>query len=137
MKAVSIEVGSRAPERVFGPMTLQMFVRYAGASGDLNPIHYDESFAKSSGYRSVFSQGMHQAALVATIATDSLGTGRIRRFQLRFKDQVWPGDMLTCAGEVVAVGRGDQGPFATLSLTCTRQTGTVAVVGEADFLCES
>ena len=46
---------------------------YSGASGDLNPMHYDDAFAKQAGYPSVFSQGMHQAALLATFATDWLG----------------------------------------------------------------
>src|ERR1700712_806945 len=93
-----LTVGTQAPERQFGPLTPQMFVRYSGASGDMNPMHYDADFARKAGYPSVFSQGMHQAALLATFATDWLGARNLRRFLVRFRDQVWPGDGLSCSG---------------------------------------
>jgi acyl dehydratase len=127
-------VGFSPAPRVFGPLTRQMFVRYAGASGDMNPMHYDEFVATAAGYPSVFSQGMHQAALLATFATDWLGPSNVRRFQVRFHEQVWPGDVLTCAGVVTAVEERPEGVLVTVDLTCTRQTGGVAVSGGADFL---
>lgn len=130
----SIEVGTTAPEREFGPLTTQMFVRYSGASGDLNPIHYDDSFAKKAGYPGVFSQGMHQAALLATFATDWLGPNNVRRFLVRFRDQVWPGDVLTCSAIVRAIEERPEGRVALLDLDCVRQTGAVAISGEAEFL---
>jgi acyl dehydratase len=136
--APAIEVGTKAETRTFGPLTRANFVRYAGASGDFNPIHYDEPFAQSAGYPSVFSQGMHQAGLLATFATDWLGPENIRRIQVRFREQVWPDDVLTCEGEVTAVTPQDGGKvLATVELTCTRQTGAVAISGTADFLLDA
>jgi acyl dehydratase len=130
----AIEIGTQAPPREFGPLTTQMFVRYSGASGDLNPMHYDDAFAKRAGYPSVLSQGMHQAALLATFATDWLGASNVRRFLVRFRDQVWPGDVLTCTGSVVGADPVDGGRLIRVELTCARQTGAVAITGEADFL---
>jgi len=115
-------------------MTTQMFVRYSGASGDLNPMHYDDGFARAAGYPSVFSQGMHQAALLATFATDWLGAETVRRFLVRFRDQVWPGDVLTCTGTVVGIEPAEGGRRVSVELTCARQTGTVVITAEADFL---
>ncbi len=129
-----IEVGTTAPPRTFGPLTRAMFVRYAGASGDFNPIHWDEEFARSAGYPSVFSQGMHQAGLLATFATDWLGPENIRRFQVRFREQVWPGDVLECTGVVTAVDDTAEGTLVTVDLLCRRRDGGVAVSGTADFL---
>ena len=128
-----IAVGTTAPEREFGPLTTQMFVRYSGASGDLNPMHYDATFAQKAGYPSVFGQGMFTAALLATFATDWLGPANVRRFLVRFRDQVWPGDVLTCSGVVTSVEQRADGLFVQVELTSTRQTGAVAVAGEADF----
>lgn len=128
------EVGTKAEPRDFGPLTTQMFVRYSGASGDLNPMHYDDAFAKKAGYPSVFSQGMHQAALLSTFATDWLGPRNVRRFLVRFREQVWPGDVLTCAGEITAILDSAEGPLAQVDLVCTRQNGAVAISGEAEFL---
>ncbi|WP_067663027.1 MaoC/PaaZ C-terminal domain-containing protein [Nocardia miyunensis] len=132
--ATAIAVGTRAQPRTFGPLTTQMFVRYSGASGDLNPMHYDDIIARAAGHPSVFSQGMHQSALLATFATDWLGATNLRRFGVRFKEQVWPGDILTCTGEVTDTRpTSDGGQLVTVELTCTRQTGGAAITGTAEF----
>ncbi len=130
----ALQVGTPAPSREFGPLTRQMFVRYAGASGDLNPMHYDDEFARSAGHPSVFAQGMFSAALLAGFATDWLGAGSVRRFGVRFREQVWPGDVLTCSGSVTALTTGPDGDRVSLELTATRQTGGVAIAGTAEFL---
>jgi acyl dehydratase len=127
-------VGAPAPAREFGPLTRQMFVRYAGASGDLNPMHYDDQLAQSAGYPSVFAQGMFTAALLAGYATDWLGARGVRRFGVRFREQVWPGDVLTCSGTVVSVSSEPDADRVSVDLTATRQTGGVAITGTAEFL---
>ncbi|MCW2945729.1 MAG: MaoC domain protein dehydratase [Actinoallomurus sp.] len=129
-----LDVGAQAPARDFGPLTTRMFARYAGASGDFNPMHYDDTLARSAGYPSVFSQGMHSAALLASYAVDWLGARNVRRFGVRFQEQVWPGDVLTCSGEVTAVERRADGWLVTTGLTATRSNGGVAVSASADFL---
>jgi acyl dehydratase len=111
-----------------------MFVRYAGASGDLNPMHYDDEFARTAGHPSVFAQGMFSAALLAGFATDWLGAANVRRFGVRFREQVWPGDVLTCSGTVTAVSEEPDADRLTVELTATRQTGGVAITGTAEFL---
>jgi acyl dehydratase len=129
--------GATLPTRQFGPMTRTDFVRYQGASGDMNPIHHDEGFARSAGFPTVFSVGMLQAGLLATYCTDLLGPDRVRRFSVQFREQVWPDDVLTCAGVVVGVRDTDEGPVADVDLTVTRQTGGVAIKGQATFLVAS
>ena len=124
------QVGAEAPPREFGPLTRQMFVRYSGASGDLNPMHYDDEFARSAGHPSVFAQGMFSAALLAGFATDWLGAGNVRRFGVRFREQVWPGDVLTCSATITALA--DE--RLTVELTATRQTGGIAIAGTAEFV---
>ena len=130
----ALRLGAEAPAREFGPLTRQMFVRYAGASGDLNPMHYDDQLAQSAGYPSVFGQGMFSAALLAGFATDWLGAGGVRRFGVRFREQVWPGDVLTCSGVVTAVSAESDGQHVCVELAATRQTGGVAITGTAEFL---
>lgn len=89
------------------PLTRTDIVRYAGASGDFNPIHHDEAFASSAGFPTVFSIGMYQAGLLANFATDRFGPDNLRRISVRFSAQVWPGDVLTCTGSVSAVEHTD------------------------------
>ncbi len=121
----------------FGPITRTDIVRYAGASGDFNPIHHDEGFARSAGFPTVFSIGMYQAALLATFATDWLGPRNVRRYNVRFREQVWPDDTLTCTGTVTNVELTDGGHLVEVELICTRQTGGVAIAGAATFLLPS
>lgn len=128
--------GAELPERSFGPLTRTDFVRYQGASGDFNPIHHDESFARSAGFPTVFSVGMLQAGLLATYCTDLLGPSNVRRFKVQFREQVWPDDTLTATGRVVKVYEADEEPRIDLELVMVRQTGGVAIRGEVTFAAE-
>ncbi|WP_200951214.1 MaoC/PaaZ C-terminal domain-containing protein [Nocardioides sp. Root140] len=119
---------------VFGPVTRTDFVRYQGASGDMNPIHHDEEFAKAAGFPAPFAVGMFQAGLLASWATAWLGAENVRSYRVRFKEQVWPGDVLTCTGAVTReYAEGDE-QRVDLELTCARQTGGVAITAWATFV---
>jgi acyl dehydratase len=122
------------PPLVVGPLSRTDLVRYQGASGDFNPIHHDEPFARSAGMPAPLSLGMLQAGLLATWATDWLGADAVRRFKVRFAATVFPGDTLTCTGEVVRDYDEDGEPRLDLELVCTKQDGTVAVRGWATFV---
>ena len=136
MTLADLSSGSSLPERTFGPLTRTDFVRYQGASGDFNPIHHDETFAQSAGFPTVFSVGMLQAGLLATYCTDLLGPSNVRRFRVQFREQVWPDDTLTVSGRVLRTYEADEEPRLDLELTMTRQTGGVAIRGEATFAAE-
>jgi acyl dehydratase len=97
-------------------------------------MHYDDDLARSAGYPSVFGQGMLTAGLLATFATDWLGADAIRRFGVRFREQVWPGDVLTCCGHIVALVGEEHADRVTVELTARRQTGGAAITGTAEFL---
>jgi acyl dehydratase len=126
---MSYEAGDTLPERTFGPLSRTDFVRYQGASGDFNPIHHDETYAQAAGFPTVFSVGMLQAGYLATYSTDIFGPDNVRQFKVRFREQVWPGDVLTCSGTVTRV-EGDQ---VSLDLTVTTQDGKTAIQGSATF----
>ena len=53
-----VNEGDELPALVKGPIERIQLVKYAGASGDFNPIHVDEEYAKSAGMKSVFAHGM-------------------------------------------------------------------------------
>jgi acyl dehydratase len=123
------------PPLTVGPLTRTDFVRYQGASGDMNPLHHDETFARAAGYEAPLAIGMLNAGLLATYATDWLGAEAVRGFRIRFRSQVWPGDTVTCTGEVVReYGTDDGEARVEVELTCAQQSGTVAVQAWATFL---
>jgi acyl dehydratase len=128
-----LDVGAAPEPRTVGPLTRTDFVRYQGASGDFNPIHHDEEFAKAAGYPSVFSVGMLQAGILATFATDWLGADNVRTFGVQFREQVWPGDRLVCSGSVVEKVEDGDGRAVKLDLVVERVGGGTAIKGWATF----
>jgi acyl dehydratase len=127
-------VGTAMEPREYGPLTRTDFVRYQGASGDFNPIHHDDEFARSAGYPSAFSVGMLQAGILASYATDWLGPRNVRRFGVQFREQVWPGDRLVCSGTVV--DRDESTRTVDLDLVVTRVGGGAAIKASASFVVE-
>lgn len=127
-------VGTDAEPFVDAPLTVTDFVRYQGASGDMNPIHHDSAFAAAAGYPSPFAVGMLQAGIMSTFATDWLGAEQLRRFKVQFREQAWPGDVLTYSGTVVAVREEGGETLIDVELACTRQTGGTHLKGWATFV---
>src|SRR5262245_33853087 len=63
--AEDVNVGDELPPLVKGPIQQIQLTRYAGASGDFNPIHQDDEFAKAAGMGGVFAHGMLSMGFVA------------------------------------------------------------------------
>ena len=124
----------RPPPRTVGPVGVADFVRYAGASGDFNPLHYDDAIARAAGFRTVFAQGMFSAGVLGAYVADSFGAASVRRFNVRFVDVVWPGDALTCAAIITREYDEAGERHVDVELTCTRQTGELAVRGTATLV---
>jgi acyl dehydratase len=126
-----LEVGDAAPPLVVENLTRTNFVRYAGASGDFNPMHHDETIATSVGNPSVFGHGMLTAALMARVVKDWFGAEAMRRYHVRFSKQVWPGDTLTFAATVT--GKREEGgeSLVDVELTATNQDGVEVLTGSA------
>jgi acyl dehydratase len=97
-----VEVGSQMPDLVKDPIKQIQLTRYAGASGDFNPIHQDDAFAKAAGMGGVFAHGMLSMGFVAQSVTDWLGAGAVRKIGVRFAGLVRLGDVITVRGKVTA-----------------------------------
>ena len=129
--------GATVPERRVGPLTRTDFVRYQGASGDMNPVHHDEVFARAAGYEAPLGVGMFHAGVMATWATDWLAPENVRGFKVRWKEPVWPGDVLTITGRVATQTEKDGERRVEVEIVCTRQTGGVAAQATAVFVVPS
>ncbi|CAM5500782.1 MaoC family dehydratase [Streptomyces sp. URMC 127] len=97
-----VEIGTELPVRSF-PVTRADLVRYAGASGDFNPIHWNEKFAKEVGLPDVIAHGMFTMAEAARVVTDWAGDpGAVAEYGVRFtRPVVVPNDD---EGAVIEVG---------------------------------
>jgi acyl dehydratase len=112
------------------PLTRSDLARYAGASGDFNPMHTDEVAAQAAGQPSVFGHGMFTAGLMARVITDAFGADAVRTYAMRFTRQTWPDEVLTAT--LTVVGETREGDQRVLSLI-----GEVTnAVGERKLLAE-
>jgi hypothetical protein len=77
---------------------------------------------------------MLQAGVLATYLTDQFGASAVRRFKVQWKEQAWPGDVLTYAATIVGTREESGQHFVDLEATVTRQTGGVHLKGWATFV---
>lgn len=116
-----VEVGTELAAQDFA-LTRADLVRYAGASGDFNVIHWNERTAKAVGLPNVIAHGMLTMATAGRVVTDWVGDpGRVVSYGVRFSRPVVVGDddtgtTLTVAGVVEA--KHDDGTV-TVALTAT------------------
>jgi acyl dehydratase len=115
------------------PLTVTDFVRYQGASGDMNPVHHDSEFARRAGYDKPLAVGMLPAGIAASYLTAWLGAANIRRFKVQFRNQAWPGDVLTYSARVMDVVRDEDRCRADVEVDVARPDGTLYLKGWATF----
>ena len=109
-------------------------VRYAGASGDFNPMHTDEIAAQAAGLPSVFGHGMFSMGLLGRALTDWAGVGNLKTYGVRFTKQTWPGEILHTK---ILVKRKDvtaEGKVITAEVSLSNQDGDVKLAGTARLL---
>ena len=133
LHAKELAVGDRRELVLVADLTRTQIVQYAGASGDYNPLHTDEVFAREvAGYPGVFAHGMLTMGMTGRILTDWVCDGRLLRYGARFVKQVWPGDTLTATAEVTAIReQGDGTPVADFAVSTTNQDGVEVLTGTA------
>jgi acyl dehydratase len=116
-------------------VTVEQIQQYAEASGDRNPIHLDETFARSAGLPGVIAHGMLTMAFANQMATDWLGDrSLLKSLQGRFAGMVLPGDDVTCTGSVAS--KDEETRRLVINLVVTNQRGEKVFnkgVAEAEF----
>jgi acyl dehydratase len=86
--------------------TREQIAAYAEVSGDQNPIHLDDDFARTVGLPGIIAHGMLQMGIMGTVAAEAAGgPEKLRRLYCRFAGMVVPGDEVTFTAEPVAPGK--------------------------------
>jgi len=91
-----MEIGEKLPELV-KDITQERISRYANATGDFNPIHVDEEFARGTAFKGTIAHGFFIFAFLSELMTRMFGKRWINggRTDVRFKRPVRPGDTIT------------------------------------------
>jgi acyl dehydratase len=104
--AAEVTPGQRL-EQVVQTIERADLVRYAGASGDFNPIHWNDESARSVGLPGVIAHGMFSMGIAARmISAFARDPAAIKRLRVRFSSMIQPGQTMTVSGEVAEVSGG-------------------------------
>jgi acyl dehydratase len=133
LKYDAISTGDEGPV-VSHKLTRTDLVKYAGASGDFNPMHTDEVAAKEAGLPSVFGHGMFSMGLLGRAVTDWAGVGNLKTYGVRFTRQTWPGETLST--KIVVIGKEEtaEGKIIVAELALLNQDGEVKLNGTTRVL---
>ncbi|MSO37837.1 MAG: hypothetical protein EXQ69_06235 [Acidimicrobiia bacterium] len=128
-RIADLSVGDEGTPLVIENLNRTHFVTYAGASGDFNPMHHDDTIATQAGNPSVFGHGMLTAGWMARVVKDWFGAEALRKFQVRFAKQVWPGETLTFSATITGID--EQAGTVDLALLAMNADGEQKMTGSA------
>ncbi len=126
-----LAVGDELAPLVKGPLERIQLVKYAGASGDFNPIHVDEPFARSAGYPSVFAHGMLSMGFLGELVTSWIDPRQLRELGVRFVAITWPGDTIRARARVARKFEEDGERRVELAVWTENQDGEHTLDGSA------
>lgn len=120
--------GDALPERTV-TLDQELLIRYAGVSGDLNPLHWDPDFAATiSPTGGVIAHGMLSMGLLSALLTDWLAdAGRVHSMACQFRAACPVGATVTLGGEVTAVD--DDADTATVAIWVRLEDGAKVIDG--------
>lgn len=127
------EVGDELEGCVLSPVTRLQLIKYAGASGDFNPIHTIDEAAEEAGLPGVIAHGMLTLATMGLLFSPYLEHGYIKELKARFSGMVHLGDELTIGGRVVDAEDAEEGRLYAFEVFARRGEDVVAS-GTVDFL---
>ena len=132
LKKSEIKIGDSHKETLVEDLKRTQIVQYAGSSGDYNPLHTDEVFTtKIAGYPSVFAHGMLSMGMTGKMLTNFVGDGTLKKYGVRFTNQVWPGDTLESKATIIENKEENGETLAEISIETTNQDGATVITGSA------
>ncbi|MCL6611213.1 MAG: dehydratase [Peptococcaceae bacterium] len=124
-----INVGDQLPALTKDPVNEIQLVRYAGASGDFNPLHYVDAVGKAAGQGGVIAHGMLVMGFMGQAVTGWVPNRNLKRFGVRFVNVTRPGDVITVTGKVTGKKVVDGRGVISGEVTAADQNGQVKAVG--------
>jgi acyl dehydratase len=95
-----VQIGDTIPTLEKAPVTHYQLVRYAGASGDFNPLHTDPKVGERIGVGGIIAHGMLIMGFLGQLLSDYVGPAALRKFGVRFKGMTHLDDVITCTGTI-------------------------------------
>ena len=125
------EIGDQLPSLTLGPIDQADLVLYANASGDQNPIHIDQDFAKKSGLPDVIAHGMLIMSYLGRLLTNAVPQSQIKNFSVQFSNMTHLNQKVICTGKVLEKNSIDNKEVVTVSLKVEDLQGEKKIIGQA------
>jgi acyl dehydratase len=125
----SINEGDSLPLIKNPEITQVQLIRYAGASGDFNPIHTVPQYAKEAGLDGTIAHGMLIMGILGRLVSDWAGVKNVVKYGVSFKSITRPGDVLTAKGIVKRKFEQDGGKFVECAVYIEDEKGDIKVEG--------
>lgn len=106
-------------------------VRYAGASGDFNPIHTDPNKAVEFGLDGTIAHGMYIMGLLSRVVTNVASPKQIKSYGVKFRGMTTPGEQLVLGGKIKKIKDIEGTKTIILSVDAKNSEGEIKVSGEA------
>ena len=123
------QVGDEIPKLVKAPVTHLQLVRYAGASGDFNPLHTDPRIGELIGTGGIIAHGMLIMGFLGQMLSDYVGPTALRKFGVRFKGMTHLEDVITCSGTITEKYESDGVAYIIGKTQAADQNGDVKATG--------
>ena len=124
-----VAVGSKIPNLIKHPTPRQL-VMWAGVSTDFYEIHYDRDFAHNNGLPSIIVHGQLSCGFLGQMITDWIGDeGNIRKLTCGYKGMNFPGEALTCRGEVTKKYLADNEHYVEADIWVENPRGEKTALG--------
>ncbi|HLX55704.1 MAG TPA: MaoC/PaaZ C-terminal domain-containing protein [Ktedonobacteraceae bacterium] len=124
-----VQVGDEIPKLVKAPVTHLQLVRYAGASGDFNPLHTDSRIGELIGTGGIIAHGMLIMGFVGQLLSDYVGPAALRKFGVRFRGMTHLEDVITCTGTITEKYETDGRGYIAGKVQAADQNGDVKASG--------
>jgi acyl dehydratase len=122
-----VNAGQEMPPLTKEPVTEVQLVRYAGASGDFNPLHTVHEVGVKAGFGGVIAHGLLVMGFVAQAVTQWIPNRYLRKLKVRFSGVTRPGDIITVSGRVQ--DKEDSTGRITCTIEARDQHGDLKVKG--------
>jgi acyl dehydratase len=125
-----LSVGESLPSLTKESITKIQLVRYAGASGDFNPIHTDDTEAQKAGLKGVIAQGPLIMGFVGQAIARWVPKRDLKRFKVRFMGMTYPGDVITVSASVAEKTKTNDGVRVVCETVAKDQHGQAKLSGQ-------
>jgi len=116
-------------------ITKEMVLNYANTSGDHNPIHIDDDYAKSTDFKGTIVHGMFLISSISEMLIKNIGENWAKsgKLKIKFKNPLGVGEEIITQGKISKIVKDNNGTLVTCEVMCSDNSGKILISGTAQW----